>query len=383
MVRYAWIRAFHERLGFVGREPRWAVAYKFPPIQATTKLLDIDINVGRTGSLNPFAVLEPVQVGGVVVQHATLHNEDDVRRKDLRIGDTVIVQRAGDVIPQVVGPVTSKRSGQEREFVMPHRCPACGGEVERREGEAMSYCVNPACPAQAFRSLTHFAGRAAMDIEGLGEQWAYVLVDKGLVADPADIYRLSKEQLVALERMGEKSAENLVDAIEASKERPLSRLLFALGVRHVGSEIAETLASEFGSLDAVAAASREELEAVAAIGPKIAESVHSYFGGKRQRKMIGKLKRAGVNMEQRPAGTAEGSLTGQTFVITGTLGSMTRGGAEERLKAMGASIGSSVTMKTTCLVAGEDPGSKLQKARQYGTRIMNEEELLQLLEPAK
>ena len=371
--------AFHERLGFVGREPRWAVAYKFPPIQATTKLLDIDINVGRTGSLNPFAVLEPVQVGGVVVQHATLHNEADVRRKDLRIGDTVIVQRAGDVIPQVVGPVTSKRSGQEREFVMPHRCPSCGGEVERREGEAMSYCVNPACQAQAFRWLTHFAGRAAMDIEGLGEQWAYMLIDKGLVADPADIYRLSKEQLVALERMGEKSAENLVDAIEASKQRPLSRLLFALGVRHVGSEIAETLASEFGSLDAVAAASREELEAVAAIGPKIAESVHSYFRGKRQRKMIGKLKRAGVNMEQRPAGTAEGSLTGQTFVITGTLGSMTRGGAEEKLMAMGASIGSGVTKKTTCLVAGEGPGSKLEKARQYGTRIMNEEELLRLL----
>ncbi|MEE8347353.1 MAG: helix-hairpin-helix domain-containing protein, partial [Dehalococcoidia bacterium] len=236
-----------------------------------------------------------------------------------------------------------------------------------------------ACPAQAFRWLTHFAGRGAMDIEGLGEQWAYVLIDKGLVADPADIYRLSKEQLVALERMGEKSAQKLLDAIEASKQRPLSRLLFALGVRHVGTEIADTLASEFGSLDAIAAASREELEAVAAIGPKIAESVHSFFRGKRQRAVIKKLKRVGVNMEQRPVAPREGPLAGQTFVITGTLASMTRSEAEEKLQLLGAGIGTSVTKKTTCLVTGEGPGTKLQKARQYGTPVMDEEELLRLL----
>lgn len=371
--------ALQERLGYVGREPRWAVAYKFPPIQATTKLLKIDISVGRTGSLNPFAVLEPVQVGGVVVKQATLHNEDDVRRKDIRVGDTVIVQRAGDVIPQVVGPVVGKRKGRPRRFVMPKRCPTCGGEVVRPEGEAMSYCVNPACPAQAFRWLTHFASRGAMDIEGLGERWAAVLLEKGLVEDPADIYRLTKERLVALERMADKSAEKLLANIEASKRRPLSRFLFALGVRHVGFEMAEILADEFGSLDAIAVASREELEAVPAIGPKIAESVHSYLRGERQRRVIEKLKRADVNMVQKRAAPAEGPLAGQTFVVTGTLPSMSRGQAEAKLKALGADIGSSVTKKTTYLVLGEGPGSKLQKAQQYGTQLMDEEELLRLL----
>jgi DNA ligase (NAD+) len=372
-----------ERLGYVGREPRWAVAYKFPPIQATTKLLEIAINVGRTGSLNPFAVLEPVQVGGVVVKQATLHNEDDVRRKDIRIGDTVIVQRAGDVIPQVVGPVTSKRTSRERHFEMPQRCPACGGEVVRPEGEAMSYCVNPSCPAQAFRWLTHFASRGAMDIEGLGEQWAAVLLEGGLVKDPSDIYRLRKEELVALERMADKSAQNLLNAIDASKGRPLSRLLFALGIRHVGSELADILANEFDSLEAIAAASREELEAIPAVGPKIAESVYAYFRGERQRRVIEKLRRAGVRMEQERAAPAEGPLAGQTFVITGTLGSMPRSQAEARLKTLGASVADSVTKKTTCLVVGEGPGSKLQKAQEYGTKLMDEQELLELLESAK
>jgi len=324
-----------------------------------------------------------VQVGGVIVKQATLHNEDDVRRKDIRVGDTVIVQRAGDVIPQVVGPVTSKRTGRERQFVMPQRCPVCDGEVVRPEGEAMSYCVNASCPAQAFRWLTHFAGRGAMDIEGLGEQWAAVLLERGLVEDPADIYRLSKEQLVALERMADKSAQNLLDAIEASKKRPLSRLLFALGIRHVGSEIADILANELGSLDAIAAAGREELEAIPAVGPKIAESVHDYFRGKRQRRVIEKLRRAGVRMEQERAAPPEGPLAGQTFVVTGTLASMPRSEAEARLKALGASIGSSVTKKTTCLVVGEGPGSKIKKAQEYGTGLMDEQELLRLLESAK
>jgi len=375
--------ALQERLGYVGREPRWAVAYKFPPIQATTKLLKVDINVGRTGSLNPFAVLEPVQVGGVVVKQATLHNEDDVRRKDIRIGDTVIVQRAGDVIPQVVGPVTSKRTGRERRFVMPRRCPACGGEVVRPEGEAMSYCVNPSCPAQAFRWLTHFVSRGAMDVDGLGEQWAAVLLDRGLVEDPADVFFLTRDQLLELDRMGPVLADKIVANIEAAKERPLSRLLFALGIRHVGSEIAETLANEFGSLDAIAGAGREELEAIPAIGPKIAESVYSYFREERQRRVIEKLKRAGVNMEQERAAPAEGPLAGQMFVVTGTLASMARSQAEARLKALGASIGSSVTKKTTCLVVGEGPGSKLQKAQEYGTKVMDEQELLRLLESTK
>ena len=368
-----------QRLGYVGREPRWAVAYKFPPIQTTTKLLKIAINVGRTGSLNPFAVLEPVQVGGVVVKQATLHNEDDVRRKDIRVGDTVIVQRAGDVIPQVVGPVMSKRTGKQRRFVMPKRCPVCGGEVVRPEGEAMSYCVNTTCPAQVFRWLTHFVSRGAMDVDGLGEQWAYVLMDKGLVEDPADLFSLTREQLLELDRMGPVLADKIMANIKAAKSRPLSRLLFALGIRHVGSEIAETLANEFGSLKAITDAGREELETVPAIGPKIAESVRAYFRGKRQRKVIEKLKRAGVNMKQERAAPAEGPLAGQTFVVTGTLASMTRSEAEAKLKALGADIGSSVTKKTAYLVTGQSPGSKLQKAQQYGTKLMDERELLRLL----
>ena len=368
-----------QRLGFVGREPRWAVAYKFPPIQATTKLLRIDINVGRTGSLNPFAILQPVQVGGVTVKQATLHNEGDVRRKDIRVGDTVIVQRAGDVIPQVVGPVTSKRTGKERRFVMPKRCPVCGGEVVRPEGEAMSYCVNPTCPAQTFRWLTHFVSRGAMDIDGLGEQWAYVLMDKGLVEDPADLFSLTREQLLGLDRMGPVLADKILANVEAAKRRPLSRLLFALGIRHVGSEIADILANEFASLDALASAKPEELAAVPAIGPKIAQSVHDYFRGGRQRKIVKKLKAAGVNMRQQRAAPAEGPLSGQTFVISGTLASMPRSEAEAKLRALGAKISSSVTKKTTYLVTGAGPGSKLQKAQQYGTKLMDEQELLRLL----
>ncbi len=372
-----------KELGYVGREPRWAVAYKFPPIQATTKLLKIAINVGRTGTLNPFAVLEPVQVGGVVVKQATLHNEDDVRRKDIRVGDTVIVQRAGDVIPQVVGPVASKRTGRERRFAMPKRCPACGGEVLRPEGEAMSYCVNPSCPAQAFRWLTHFVSRGAMDVDGLGEQWAAVLLEKGLVEDPADVFFLTRGQLLELDRMGPVLADKIVANIADAKKRPLSRLLFALGIRHVGSEIAETLANEFGGLDAVAAAGREELEAIPAVGPKIAESVYDYFRGGRQRLVIEKLRRAGVRMEQERAAPVEGPLVGQTFVVTGTLAAMSRSEAEARLRALGASIGSSVTKQPTCLVVGEGPGSKLQKAQEYGAKLMDEQELLGLLASAK
>ncbi|MGQ9572177.1 MAG: NAD-dependent DNA ligase LigA [Dehalococcoidia bacterium] len=370
---------YYERLGVVGREPRWAIAYKFPPIQATTKLLGIEINVGRTGSLNPYAVLEPVQVGGVTVSKATLHNEEDIRRKDVRVGDTVIVQRAGDVIPQVVGPVVSKRSGREKVFVMPERCPACGTPVVRPEGEVMRYCPNPACPAQAFRWLTHFASRGAMDIEGLGESWCHVLLEQGLVKDPSDIYYLTKEQLVGLERMGEKSAENLLKAIEASKERPLGRVIFALGIRHVGNEIATLLASHFGSIDALAQASVEELTAIPTVGPRIAESVHQYFRDANNLQVIEKLRRAGVRMAEEAAAPVEGPLAGLTFVITGTLASMPRSKAEELIGELGGSTSDSVTKKTDYLVVGESPGSKLQKAEQYGTKLLNEEEFLELL----
>ena len=371
---------YHERLGVVGREPRWAIAYKFPPIQATTTLHRIEINIGRTGSLNPYAVLEPVRVGGVVVKQATLHNEEDIRRKDIRVGDAVIVQRAGDVIPQVVGPVVSKRTGREQVFVMPERCPACGTPVVRPENEVMRYCPNPACPAQVFRWLTHFVSRGAMDIDGLGESWCYILLRDNLIRDPGDIYSLTKEQLVALERMGEKSADNLLRAIERSKDRPLSRLIFALGIRHVGFEIAGLLANNFRSIDALARAEQEELEEIPTVGPRIAESVYQWFRDESNLQVLDKLRRAGVPMaEEAPPAPPTGPLAGQSFVITGTLASLPRSRAEELIRGLGGSASDSVTKKTDYLVVGEAPGSKLQKAQQYGTKILNEQELLELL----
>ena len=371
---------YYERLGVVGREPRWAIAFKFPPIQATTKLLAIEINIGRTGTLNPYAVLEPVRVGGVTVSKATLHNEEDIRRKDVRAGDTVIVQRAGDVIPQVVGPVVSKRTDREKVFAMPERCPVCGTPVVRPEGEVMRYCPNQACPAQAFRWLTHFVSRGAMDIEGLGESWCYVLLEQGLVKDPGDIYSLTREQLVGLERMGEKSAENLLSTIEGSKDRPLARLIFALGIRHVGSETATILAGQFGSIDVLARASVEELAAIPTIGPRIAESVHQYFRDASNLRVIEKLRRAGVRMAEEIAPTPpEGPLAGLTFVVTGTLASMPRSRAEELISQLGGSASDSVTKKTDYLVVGESPGSKLQKAQRYGTKLLSEQEFLELL----
>jgi len=366
-------------LGVVGREPRWAVAFKFPPTQATTKLLNIDVNVGRTGSLNPFAVLEPVVVAHATVKLATLHNEDDIRRKDIRIGDTVIVQRAGEVIPQVVGPVVSRRTGAERVFEMPKQCPVCQTPVVRPPGEAMSYCPNRACPAQIFRLLVHFAGRGAMDIDGLGEALADQLLKSGLVEDVADVYYLTKEQLLTLERMGDKSAENLLAAIERSKTRPLGRLVFGLGIRHVGDETAELLAGHFGSIDALASASLEDLEAVPTIGPKTAESVYEYFQDESNKKVIEKLRRAGVKLEGEAA-AREGPLLGSTFVVTGSLSRWTRNEIESLIKGLGGAVGSSVTRKTSYVVAGENPGSKLAKAQEYGVPVLDEAEFVKLLD---
>ncbi len=368
-----------DELGYVGREPRWAIAYKFPPVQATTKLKKIRINVGRTGSLNPFAELEPVRVGGVTVSQATLHNEDDIRRKDIREGDTVIVQRAGDVIPQVVGPVVSKRTGREKVYKIPDRCPVCGTKVERREGEAMSYCTNIACPAQVFRWITHFVGRGAMGIDGLGEKWTLTLMEKGLIKDPADIYSLKRDQLLELDRIGEKSADNLLRNIDASKQRPLYQLLIALGIRHVGGEMAQALASHFGSLDALAEASVEELEEIDTVGPKIAESVFAYFRDAPKKKIIAKLRKAGVKMEQEPEAPREGPLAGQTFVFTGSLASMPRSRGEALVRELGGDARDNVTKKTSYVVAGADPGSKLQKAEKNGTTVLNEEQFLRLL----
>ncbi|HEY7467783.1 MAG TPA: NAD-dependent DNA ligase LigA [Dehalococcoidia bacterium] len=366
-------------MGVVGREPRWAIAFKFPPTQATTKLLDIQVNVGRTGSLNPFAVLEPVIVAHARVKLATLHNEDDIRRKDIRVGDTVIVQRAGEVIPQVVGPVVSRRTGAEKPFEMPKRCPVCETPVVRPEGEAMSYCPNRACPAQIFRLLCHFASRGAMDIEGLGESMAAQLLESKLVEDIGDVYSLTKDQLVGLERMGEKSAENLLAGIEASKQRPLASVLFALGIRHVGGETAVLLAGHFGSIDALASASLEDLEAVPTIGPKTAQSVYEYFQDEQNKALVEKLRAAGVRLEGATA-AREGPLLGSTFVVTGSLTRWSRNEVESLIKSFGGAVGSSVTKKTSYLVAGESPGSKLAKAQEYNVPVLDEEAFEKLLQ---
>ena len=369
-----------EALGAVGHDPRWAVAYKFPSIQATTRLLDIGINVGRTGSLNPYAILEPVSVGGVTIKRATLHNEEDIRRKDLRIGDTVIIQRAGEVIPEIVAPVLSKRTGDERVFVMPDRCPACGSEVFKPEGEAIARCTNASCPAQLHRLLAHFVSRNAMDIDGIGEKIAGALIENGLVKDAADLYSLTKEQLMTMDGIEEKSANNLLNAISESKERPLARFIFALGIRHVGAEIADILANHFGSIDTLSQATGKELTQIPAIGPKIAESIVAFFHKEGNRSIIERLEQAGVTLKESEDKQKDLPLKGQQFVLTGTLGSLTRNEAKARIKALGGGIGSSVSKKTTYVVAGTDPGSKLEKAQKLGIKIIDEGEFLKLID---
>ena len=373
-----------ERLGFVGREPRWAIAYKFPAIQETTRLLDIRVNVGRTGTINPYAVLEPVLVGGVTIKKAALHNEDYIRQKDLRIGDIVIIQRAGDVIPEVVAPVVSLRTGHERVFRMPEKCEVCGASVVRPEGEAMAYCTNASCPAQAHERVKHFISRGAMDIEGLGEKLAEVLLHEGLIKDVGDLYSLmdKKDELIGMERMAEKSVSNLLAAIEESKGRPLDRVIFALGIRHVGSETAELLVKHFNSMDRLSRASEVELTAIPAIGPKIAESIVAFFKQEDNRKLIERLRKAGVRMEEEAAGRTELPLSGQEFVLTGKLEAFPRSEAEARIKELGGSAGSSVTKKTTYVVVGTDPGSKLDRARQLGIKTLSEQEFLRLLKEA-
>jgi DNA ligase (NAD+) len=374
---------FQKRLGVVGREPRWAVAYKFPATQGTTRLLDIGINVGRTGALNPYAILEPVTVGGVTIKRAALHNEDDIRRKDIRIGDTVIVQRAGEVIPEVVAPVVSLRTGRESPFVMPSSCPECGAEVVRPEGEAMARCTNVACPAQVYELVKHFVSRGAMDIDGIGKSLADVLLREDLIKDVGDLYLLKKkkEELFSLEKMAEKSVSNLLAAIEDSKDRPLSRVIFALGIPHVGAETAEILTGHFDDMDSLSRATDEELKAIPGIGPIIADAIITFFRQEANLAVIEKLRNAGVRLEaNKEAVTPKGlPLSGQEFVITGKLESFTRSQAEARIKELGGSVGSSVSGKTTSLVVGNDPGSKLDRARELGIRILDEQEFLHLL----
>ena len=374
--------AFQDSLGFVGREPRWAIAYKFPAEQVVTRLINIGINVGRTGSLNPYAELEPVVVSGATVKQASLHNEEDIRRKDIRLGDWVTIERAGEVIPQVVGPVVARRTGQEQEFRMPEHCPVCGTAVVKPEDEAMHRCPNTACPAQFFELLKHFVSKGAMDIDGLGEQWCRILIEQALVRDVADLYHLPKERLLELERMGDRLATKIMGNIEASKERSLPRILVALGILHVGSEVAALLTQRYASVEELAGASQEELTEIAGIGPKIAESIHDYFQVPGNPAVIEKLREAGVKLRQEaPAAVAEDlPWQGLSFVITGTLSAMPRREAEGRVKALGGSVTSSVTRKTNYLVAGASPGSKLDTANRLGAIVLDEEAFLALLE---
>jgi DNA ligase (NAD+) len=369
--------ALHPELGVVGeREPRWAIARKFAPEVAQTRLKAIHINVGRTGALNPWAELEPVELGGVVVSRATLHNEDLIAEKDIRIGDWVEVVRAGEVIPQLLGPLRDKRTGDERPFAMPDACPVCGTPVERPTDEAMRYCPNISCPGRVLESIVHFASRGAMDIRGLGYERVRQLLEEGLIHDVADLYALDAERLVQLERFAKQSATQLVQAIAASKERPLSLLLFGLGIRHVGYTVAQLLARRFGSMDALMKATEAEINDVPGIGSAIAEAVVHFFGEGRNRELIERLRQAGLQFTEPTAVAEGGPLAGKTYVLTGTLPTLSRGEATELIERAGGRVIGSVSKKTDAVVAGEDPGSKLDRAKQLGVEVIGEEELV-------
>ena len=370
--------ALHAELGTRGgqREPRWAIARKFAPEVQITRLLDIRINVGRTGALNPYAVLEPVEIGGVTVSTATLHNAALIETKDIRLGDWVEVTRAGEVIPQVLGPARDRRTGDEKTFRMPEKCPSCGSKVEHPQNEVMTYCPNVSCPARVKEGIVHFASRSAMDIRGLGYERVGALIDATLIADVADLYELTVMQLLTLEGFAEKSAQQLVDAIGASKRQPLSVLLFALGIRHVGAQGAKLLARHFGTMKALAKASAESISAIRGVGPAIAEAARGFFAEPRNRKLIERVEKLGLTLQEPIAATSGGPLAGQTFVITGTLPSLSRQKAAELIEAAGGSVADSVSKQTTAVVVGADAGSKLEKAKALGVPLIDEAELL-------
>ena len=367
------------RLGAVSRTPRWAVAWKFPAEEEATTVEDIFVSVGRTGALTPVAALKPVHVGGVTVSRATLHNEDELRRKDVRVGDRVFLRRAGDVIPEIVRVIPESRPPDSKPWEMPRQCPACGTPVVREEGEAITRCPNPTCPAKTVSRLRHFASRLAMDIEGLGVETSTQLTETGLVKTPADLYRLTYEQLVGLERFADLSARNLLAAIEASKTRPLRHVIYALGIRMVGEATALALARRFGSLEALMDASVEQLQAVRDVGPEVARQIHDFLAVPEQRETIRQLLAAGLRPEPEQAVAAAGPFAGRTVVLTGTLKQYSREGAKAEIERRGGRVSGSVSRKTDLVVAGEDAGSKLQKAQELGVRVVDEEGFREML----
>ena len=367
------------RLGVISRNPRWALAYKFRPKQETTKIVDIIPQVGRTGAITPVAILEPVRVGGIEISRATLHNQDEIDKKDVRIGDTVIVQRAGDVIPEVVKVVESRRIVGERKYHIPDTCPVCGADVIRLENEAVHRCVGLSCPAQLKGRIKHFASKRAMDIDGLGDKLVAQLVDKGVVKDVADLYRLSKEDLVALERMADKSAQNILNAIKGSKKKPLAKFIYALGIRHVGEHLSEVLAKELRSLTNFFRVTEEELLAVREVGPELAQSVVRFFRDKRNREVMGKLQEAGLTIVE-PGADEMAKLRGFTFLFTGALKSFTRDEARDLVESLGGRTASSVSKKVDYVVVGSDPGSKYERAKGLGITVLTENQFREMVE---
>jgi DNA ligase (NAD+) len=376
--------AAREVLGATAKCPRWAIAFKFPAEQATTQLLSIEVNVGRTGAVTPYAVLEPVRLSGSTIQMATLHNEQEIARKDIRPGDFVLIEKGGEVIPKVVMPIVGRRESDVVPWRMPTTCPSCGSTLHRPEGEAIWRCLNTGCPARLRRSLEHFAGRRAMNIDGLGEALVDQLVSTGLVRDFGDLYRLEVPSLAALERMGRKSAENLVGEIGRSRSADLGRVLFALGIRHVGERAAQILAETFGSIDALMAATAQAIETTREVGPVVAASVRAYFDEPRNRALIDRLRAAGVAMKgPERGGLARGPLSGQVFVLTGTLASMSREDATAAIEALGGRVTGSVSRKTSFVVVGADPGGKVDKARELGVPLVEEREFLDRIMKSK
>jgi len=366
-----------QELGSVARDPRWAIAFKYPPIQVATKLLDIRVNIGRTGSVNPWALLEPVSIRGVTVSRSTLHNEGDIQRKDLRIGDWVLVERAGEVIPQVVKPIIERRTGDEQVYHLPERCPICDTPLISSQDEAMAYCPNLQCPARNLEGIIHFASKGAMDIETIGEKMSGQLVEAGYIKSVSDFYSLTREQLLELEGIKEKSADNILKGIETSKHRSLWHLLFGLNIRYVGAKTAQIIAQAFGNMDNLLAASEEEITAVPGIGPVAGQSIFSWLQDEHNRALIERLRQAGANMQDEQK-TAEGPLAGQTFLLTGRLTSMTRPIAEEKLVKLGGTIATGVSKTLSHLIVGEDAGSKLAKAQKAGVPIHDEQWLVEL-----